>query len=69
MSAREYEQSNPYWCGRFAAVVGESARMIEHRDAKGARRYLQETLAEFIASPCPHEDTRRALRPYLGGKR
>ena len=64
-----YERTDAYWSGRFAAVVGESCRMIEHRDHLGAKRFLQDTLAEYIASPCPHEDTRRLLRPYLGGKR
>jgi hypothetical protein len=60
-----YLSSDGYWTGRFAAVVGESARMIEHHDHLGARRYLHETLAEFIASPCPYEETRKLLRPYL----
>jgi hypothetical protein len=43
--------------------------MIEQKDERGAKRYLQSTLAEFIASPVPAEETRALLRPYLGGKK
>jgi hypothetical protein len=39
--------------------------MIEQHNEKAARRYLQATLAEFIASPVPAEETRKLLRPYL----
>ena len=59
------EHTHPFWSARFAATAGEAAKMIENHDAKAARRYLQSTLAEFIASPVPAEETRRMLRPYL----
>jgi hypothetical protein len=39
--------------------------MIEQHNEKAARRYLQATLAEFIASPVPAEETRKLLRGYL----
>ena len=53
------------WLGRWSAAAGEATRMIENHDPKGARRYLQATLAEFIASPVPAEETRKLLRGYL----
>ena len=59
------EHTHPFWSARLAASAGEAARMIANRDAHGARRYLQSTLAEFIASPVPAEETRKALRGYL----
>jgi hypothetical protein len=43
--------------------------MIEQKDPTGARKYLQSTLAEFIASPVPAEETRKLLRPYLAGRK
>ena len=64
------QQDTPHvWLGRFGAVCGEATRMIENHDPNGAKRYLQSTLAEFIASPVPAEETRQLLRPYLGGKK
>lgn len=39
--------------------------LIEQKDSGAARRYLQSTLAEFIASPVPAEETRKLLRGYL----
>ncbi len=59
------ERTDAFWLGRLGAVLGESSRMIEQSDTKGARRYLQSTLAEFIASPVPAEETRKLLRGYL----
>jgi hypothetical protein len=63
------ERTEGFWLGRWGAVAGEAVRMIEQKDASGARRYLQSTLAEFIASPVPAEETRKLLRPYLASKR
>ena len=63
------EHTDSFWLGRWGAVAGEATRMIEQKDPKAAQRYLQSTLAEFIASPVPAEETRRLLRPYLGGKK
>jgi hypothetical protein len=63
------EHTHPFWSARFAAATGEAARMIEQHNEKAARRYLQSTLAEFIASPVPAEETRRLLRPYLAGRK
>jgi hypothetical protein len=63
------EKTDSFWLGRLGAVCGEASRMIEQKDPTGARKYLQSTLAEFIASPVPAEETRRLLRPYLAGKR
>jgi hypothetical protein len=39
--------------------------MIENHDERGAKRYLRATLADFIASPVPAEETRKLLRGYL----
>jgi hypothetical protein len=39
--------------------------MIENHDPRGAKRYLRATLADFIASPVPAEETRKLLRGYL----
>ena len=69
MNGSEHVDTPHVWLGRFGAVCGEATRMIDNHDSKGAKRYLQSTLAEFIASPVPAEETRKLLRPYLAGKR
>jgi hypothetical protein len=69
MGSEHLHNSEGFWIGRLGAVCGEASRMIEQKDPTGARKYLQSTLAEFIASPVPAEETRKLLRPYLAGKR
>jgi hypothetical protein len=69
MASNAIERTEGFWLGRWGAVAGEAVRMIEQKDQNGAKRYLQSTLAEFIASPVPAEETRALLRPYLGGKK
>jgi hypothetical protein len=63
------ERTEGFWVGRLGAACGEASRMIENSDPKAARRYLQSTLADFIASPVPQEETRKLLRPYLAGRK
>jgi hypothetical protein len=69
MGSEHIHHTEGFWIGRLGAVCGEASRMIEQKDPTGARKYLQSTLAEFIASPVPAEETRKLLRPYLSQKR
>jgi hypothetical protein len=55
------ERTDGYWIGRLSVAVGYGT---EHTD-KHAREVLRECLAEFIASPVPSEELRKALRGYL----